>query len=103
MDFPEGRMNSKRRLPPIWLIGLSNATLGFSNGITLFVMPQLMATVHVPEPKIATITAISSSAGFWFVFFGPILDVRFSRRWYATLLAALSGIAAATSFLSVHH
>src|SRR5947207_15730301 len=62
-----------------------------------------MAAVHVPEAKIATITAIGASPGFWFVVFGPILDVRFSRRFYATLLAALSGAAAATALLSLHH
>jgi PAT family beta-lactamase induction signal transducer AmpG len=84
-------------------MGLSAATLGFSNGIILFVLPQLMAAEHVPEAKIATITAIGSSPGFWSVLFGPILDVRFSRRWYASLLAALSGAAAATAFLSLHH
>ena len=95
-------MNFERRLPPIWLMGLSNATLGFSNGITLFVMPQLMAEAHVPEPKIATITAVALSANFWFVLFGPILDVRFSRRWYATFFAALSGVAATLAVLSVH-
>jgi MFS transporter, PAT family, beta-lactamase induction signal transducer AmpG len=96
-------MNPRPRLPPVWLMGLSNATLGFSNGITLFFMPQLMAAAHVPEAKIATMTAIGSSPGFWFVFFSPILDVRFSRRWYATLLAALSGTATSTAFLSVHN
>ena len=95
-------MNFERRLPPIWLMGLSNATLGFSNGITLFVMPQLMAEAHVPEAKIATITAVALSANFWFVLFGPILDVRFSRRWYATFFAALSGVAATLAVLSVH-
>jgi hypothetical protein len=73
-------MNSRRRPPPVWLTGLSNASLGFSNGIILFVMPQLMAAVHVPESKIAAITAIGSSPSFWFVLFGPILDVRFSHR-----------------------
>jgi ABC-type antimicrobial peptide transport system permease subunit len=84
-------------------MGLSNTTLGFSNGITFFVMPQLMAAAHVPEPKIAAITALASSPGFWFVFFAPILDVRFSRRWYATVLAALSGAAEAVAVLSLHH
>src|SRR5215471_7637223 len=76
-------------------MGLSNTTLGCSTGIIFFVMPQLMAARHVPELKIAAITAVASSAFFWSVFFAPILDVRFSRRWYATILAALSGIAAA--------
>src|ERR1700730_5094364 len=103
MGFSEDRMNSKRRLPPVWLMGLSSATLGFSNGITLFFMPQLMAGAHVPEAKIATITAIRALPGVWFLFFYPILSLRFSRRWYATLLAALSGAAAATAFLSAHN
>jgi len=84
-------------------MGLANGTLGFASGIMNFVMPQLMASVHVPEPKIALITAIAISPNFWFVLFGPILDVRFSRRRYATLLAALSGTAAAVAVLSLHH
>jgi len=84
-------------------MGLANGTLGFASGIMNFVMPQLMASVHVPEPKIALITAIAISPNFWFVLFGPILDVRFSRRRYATLLAALSGAAAAVAVLSLHH
>ena len=84
-------------------MGLANGTLGFASGIMNFVMPQLMASLHVPEPKIALITAIAISPNFWFVLFGPILDVRFSRRRYATLLAALSGTAAAVAVLSLHH
>jgi MFS transporter, PAT family, beta-lactamase induction signal transducer AmpG len=66
-------------------------------------MPQLMAAAHVPEAKIAAITALASTPGFWSVFFAPILDVRFSRRWYATVLAALSGTAAAAAVLNLHH
>ena len=92
-----------RRLPPIWLMGLANGTLGFASGIMNFVMPQLMASVHVPEPKIALITAIAVSPNFWSVLFGPVLDVRFSRRWYATMLAVLSGTAATIAILSLHH
>jgi MFS transporter, PAT family, beta-lactamase induction signal transducer AmpG len=84
-------------------MGLANATLGFSSGLTFFVMPQLMAAAHVAEAKIAVFTAIATSANFWFVLFGPILDVRFSRRWYATVLAGLSGLAATTAVVSTHH
>jgi PAT family beta-lactamase induction signal transducer AmpG len=84
-------------------MGLSNATLGLANGIIFLVVPQLMASAHVPEPRIAAITAVAATAGFWFVFFAPILDVRFSRRWYATTFALLSGTAAATAVLSLDH
>lgn len=96
-------MSAMRRLPPLWVMGLANCTLGFASGIMNFVMPQLMASVHVPEPKIALITAIAVSPNFWFVLFGPMLDVRFSRRWYATALAALSGAAAMVAILSLQH
>jgi PAT family beta-lactamase induction signal transducer AmpG len=87
----------------MWLLGLSDATIGLANGIIFFVMPQLMVGANVPEPKIAAIAALASTPGFWFVFFSPILDVRFSRRWYATVFAALSGIAVAAAVLSLHH
>lgn len=92
-----------RPVPPMWLLGLSDATIGLANGIIFFVMPQLMVGANVPEPKIAAIAALASTPGFWFVFFSPILDVRFSRRWYATVFAALSGIAVAAAVLSLHH
>jgi PAT family beta-lactamase induction signal transducer AmpG len=42
--------------------------------------------------RIAVITAVATTPNFWFVLFGPLLDVRFSRRWYATLFAGLSGM-----------
>jgi PAT family beta-lactamase induction signal transducer AmpG len=96
-------LRSTHWVPPVWLMGLSNATLGFSNGVLFLVMPQLMAAAHVPEPKVAAITALASTPGCWFVFFSPTLDVRFSRRWYATVLAALSGTAGAVAVLSLHH
>lgn len=95
-------MKSKRSLPPIWLIGLSNSTLGLNTGVVFFVMPQLLAAQHVPEVRIAGITAAAMSANFWSMLFGPILDVRFSRRWYATCLAVLSAALAALAVLNLH-
>jgi PAT family beta-lactamase induction signal transducer AmpG len=61
-------------------------------GIAFFVVPQLLAGQHVPAETIAGITAAAFSANFWSVIFGPILDVRFSRRWYAAVLAALTSL-----------
>jgi PAT family beta-lactamase induction signal transducer AmpG len=87
----------------VWLLGLSNSTLGFSTGFVFLVLPQLMAAGHVPESKIAGITAVAMSPNFWVVVFSPVLDVRFSRRWYATVLAALAAIFAAVAVLNLHH
>jgi MFS transporter, PAT family, beta-lactamase induction signal transducer AmpG len=96
-------LNSERTTPPVWLMGMCNATMGFSNGIVLFALPQLLAAGHIPESKIATITAVAFSPNFWSVFFAPILDVRFSRRWYATVLAAACAICTAITIFSLHH
>ena len=95
-------MKASRSIPPVWLMGLSNLTLGLVTGIVAFALPQLMAADRIPEGKIAAITAVAVSPSFWCVLFGPMLDVRFSRRWYATVLAGCSGLFAAIAFLSLH-
>jgi MFS transporter, PAT family, beta-lactamase induction signal transducer AmpG len=96
-------VKSNRGVPPVWLMGLSNSTLGLTTGIVFFVMPQLLAAKHVPEEKIATITAVAMSANFWSVVFGPILDVRFSRRWHATSFAILASVLICTAVVSLDH
>ena len=96
-------MTEHPRLPPVWLMGLANATMGFSTGLIFFVLPQLMAADHVPEGRIAAITAIAFSPNFWSVLIAPMLDVRFSRRWYATVLAALAGLSVTVALLTLHH
>jgi PAT family beta-lactamase induction signal transducer AmpG len=97
------RVKSNRRVPPVWLMGLSNSTLGLTTGIVFFVMPQLLAAKHVPEAEIATITAVAMFANFWVVVFGPILDVRFSRRWHATSFAVLGSVLVYTAVVSLDH
>lgn len=96
-------MKPNRRVPPVWLMGLANTSLGFSVGIVFFALPQLMAEEHVPELKIAAITAVAFSSNFWNVLFSPMLDVRFSRRWYATVLTAVAALSEAIAVLSLHH
>ncbi|MHB1937408.1 MAG: MFS transporter [Acidobacteriaceae bacterium] len=83
-------------------MGLSNSTVGLATGIAFFVMPQLLAAQHVPEARIAGITAAAMSANFWAVIFSPMLDVRFSRRWYATVLAAATSILMFTAVTNMH-
>lgn len=96
-------MKSSLCVPPVWLMGLSTATLGFSVGIVFFVLPQLMAAEHVPELKIAAVTAVAFSSNFWNVLFSPMLDVRFSRRWYATVLAGLAALSVVAAVLCPRH
>jgi MFS transporter, PAT family, beta-lactamase induction signal transducer AmpG len=96
-------MQSNRRVPPVWLMGLSNSTLGLNMGTAFFVMPQLLAAQHVPEGVIAGITAAAMSANFWYVLFGPMLDVRFSRRWYATVFALLTSVLAVIAVMNLQH
>ena len=96
-------MKSNRSVPPVWLMGLSNTTLGLVTGIAFFVVPQGLAADHVPEWKIAAITAVAMSPNFWCVLLGPMLDVRFSRRWYASVFAGAAGVLVVASVLSFHH
>ena len=96
-------MKSYRKTPPVWLMGLSNSTLGLNTGIVFFVVPQLLAAQHVPEARIAEITAAAMSSNFSAILLGPMLDVRFSRRWYATGLAALAALLAFIAVINLHH
>src|SRR6201996_7705099 len=96
-------MKPTRQVPPTWLMGLSNCTFGLYSGIAFFAIPQVLATHHVAEAKIAAITAMALSPNFWAVIFGPMLDVRFSRRWYATLFAALAGALVFIAITNLDH
>jgi PAT family beta-lactamase induction signal transducer AmpG len=82
----------QRRRAPIWLMGLSNTTIGLVGGFIVLPLPQMLAAEGIPEWKIATVSAACLSPGFWVLLVCPVLDVRFSRRWYATFFAALAGI-----------
>ena len=95
-------VNTNRHIPPVWLMGLSNTTLGLITGLAFFAVPQLLAAEHVPEWRIAAITAMAMSPNFWAVLFGPMLDVRFSRRWYAAVFAAATAVLVVISFLNLH-
>ena len=68
-------MESNRRVPPVWLMGLSNASFGLYGGIAFFAIPQLLATRHVSEATIAGITAMALSPNFRAVVFGPGLSM----------------------------
>ncbi len=84
-------------------MGLSNATIGLAGGFIVLPLPQMLATQGVPEIKIAAISAACLSPGFWVFLLGPMLDIRFTRRFYASLFAALAGIGLMTAVLMRGH
>ena len=84
-------------------MGLSNATFGLVSGFIVLPLPQMLAAQGVPELKIAAISAACFSPGFWVFLLGPLLDIRFSRRWYASLFAILAGIGLAIAVLLRAH
>lgn len=95
-------MASRHRVP-VWLMGLTNLTYGLYGGVVAFAVPQLLGDRHVPEAQIAGLTAVAFSPGFWSFLLSPMLDVRFSRRWYATALAIVSALTLVIAFLNLEH
>jgi len=73
-------------------MGLSNATFGLVGGFIVLPLPQLLAAEGVSEAKIAAVSAACLSPGFWVFLLGPLLDLKFSRRFYASLFALLAGL-----------
>jgi MFS transporter, PAT family, beta-lactamase induction signal transducer AmpG len=93
-------LNLRGFTAPIWLMGMSNLSFGLYAGFITLSLPQLLAAQHVPEARIAAITATVFSGGIWVFLLGPMLDVRFSRRFYATLFAALAGACLTVALLN---
>ena len=79
-----------RQVRPI--MGLSNLPFGLYGGVMLAAIPQLLASKGVPEPDIASITAIGLSPNFFYFLVSPILDVRFSRKAYAYVLGFMAAL-----------
>jgi len=93
-------LNLRGFTAPIWLMGMSNLSFGLYAGFITLSLPQLLAAQHVPEARIAAITASVFSGGIWVFLLGPMLDVRFSRRAYATFFAAIAGLCITLSLLN---
>lgn len=88
-------------LPPVWLLGMGFLPLGAFGALMLITVPALLAAEHVPEPHIASVTAIALLPGFVSFVLAPLLDWRFSRRIYAILFAVLAGLCAFGALLLV--
>ena len=46
-----------QRRAPVWLMGLSNATIGLVGGFIVLPLPQMLAAQGLPELKIAAVSA----------------------------------------------
>jgi PAT family beta-lactamase induction signal transducer AmpG len=81
-----------RRAAPIWLMGIANTTFGLVAGFIVLPLPQLLAAQSVPPAQIAAVSSACLFPGFWVFFLGPVLDLRFTRRFYATAFALLASV-----------
>lgn len=81
-----------RRAVPLWLMGMTNAPFGMYGGILVISVPELLNARHVAEATISAMTAVTISPGIWSIVASPMLDVRFSRRWYATVTMTLAAV-----------
>ena len=96
---PESAAPARRGMP-LWLMGMANALFGMYGGILVISVPELLNARHVSEATISAMTAVTISPGFWSIIASPMLDVRFSRRWYS---AATAVVAAVLLALGLYH
>lgn len=92
-----------RSIAPLWLMGLTNSVFGMYAGILLIAVPELLSNRHVPETTIAAMTAVMASPGFWTFLVSPVLDVHFSRRWYAVVSAWMAALLLVVALLNLDH
>lgn len=79
--------------PPAWLIGTGTLTFGLVAGFIITALPFLLSKAGVSVDRIATVSATAMSPTFWAFLVTPLIDVGFTRRWYAfamTIAAAVS-------------
>lgn len=84
-------------------MGLANGVFGLYGGIMVISVPQLLSARHVPESTIAAMTAVMISPGFWAFLVSPVLDVRFSRRWYSLVTATAAAVLLVLALLNFDH
>jgi PAT family beta-lactamase induction signal transducer AmpG len=84
-------------------MGLTNTPFGMYGGVLAISVPQLLNARHVPEATIASMTAVMISPGFWTFLVSPVLDVRFSRRWYSVATVVAAAVLLAAGLLNLDH
>lgn len=94
---------TRRGFAPVWLMGLTASVLGMFFGILVVAIPEALRARHVPEASVAAITAVAMSPAFWSFLVSPVLDVRFSRRWYSVVTALSAALMTTLALLNLNH
>lgn len=84
-------------------MGLTNATFGMYGGMVAISLPEILADQHVPEARITVITAVAMSPAFWAFLICPMLDVRFTRRFYAIASSLFAATFMGLGLANIHH
>lgn len=92
-----------RKRVPIWLMGMTWMPFGLLSCLDAITVPQLLAARHVPEPQIALLTTLAFSPSVWIVLICPMLDVRFTRRFYALAGTVAAAVLTPVAMLSLDH
>lgn len=92
-----------RSFAPVWLMGLTASVLGMFFGVLVVAIPEALRARHVPEASVAAITAVAMSPAFWSFLVSPVMDVRFSRRWYSVVTALLAALMTTLALLNLNH
>jgi MFS transporter, PAT family, beta-lactamase induction signal transducer AmpG len=96
-------MRPRRTSAPLWLMGLTNSVFGMYGGMMVISVPQLLSARHIPEATVGAMTGVMISPGFWSFLAGPVLDVRFSRRWYSVVTAVAAAALLIAALLNLSH
>jgi len=73
-------------------MGLANTPYGFFSGFIMTSVPILLRAQNISVEQIAFIVTLAASPMFWVFLASPILDVRFTRRFYSILFAAIATV-----------
>ena len=58
-------MSERRELPPVWVMGITNAPFGIVGGFGLIMLPQMMAAQGVPGGTIAALGSRRARGCCW--------------------------------------
>lgn len=52
-------MPRSRKIPPAWLLGWGYFPFAVNNSVGIIAVPDLLASAHVPEARITTVTSLT--------------------------------------------